>query len=224
MPVQPAFIEFQDLVHRPVEKPAVMSDHENRLVFLPQAVLQPLDHLCIQMVGGLIQQQELTAGNQGFGQGQPLSLSARELTDGLVLESKAREDGRYLEFFNGLRLRCRVGLHLLQDSFPGKYRVLRQIVHGQSLHALDLAIAALCSCKNLQQRGFAAAVCTHQADPVILVDREINVIQDIAVCPALGDVSGSQIHGIPFSGSNRVMSCIAGYDVKKAGTDPACLH
>ncbi len=224
MPVQPAFIELQDLVHRPVEKPAVMSDHENRLVFLPQAVLQPLDHLCIQMVGGLIQQQELTAGDQGLCQGQPFALSAGELTDGLVLESEAREDGRYLEFFNGLRLRCRVGLHLLQDSFPGKYRLLRQIVHGQSLHALDLAIAALCSCKNLQQRGFAAAVCTHQADPVILVDREINVIQDIAVCPALGDVSGSQIHGIPFSGSNRVMSCIAGYDVKKAGTDPACLH
>ncbi len=48
-----------DLIAHPVQKGAVVADHHQRCGLLQQVTLQPLDRLDVQVVGGLVQQQQV---------------------------------------------------------------------------------------------------------------------------------------------------------------------
>ncbi len=56
---KPAFRQFINHIRGTVQEKAVMGNHHNRLFILPHITFQPLTGLHIQMVGGLIQQQDI---------------------------------------------------------------------------------------------------------------------------------------------------------------------
>ena len=68
---QLAAIEMQDLVDRGVEQVAVVADDDHGARIVRQMVLEPQRALEIEIVGGLVQQQEIGGGEQGCGEGHP---------------------------------------------------------------------------------------------------------------------------------------------------------
>ena len=67
-----------------IEKIAVMGYGDHCTPVLLQMVLQPGDRFGIQVVGGLVQQQDVWLGQQQAGQGHPAALAARDHTDRCV--------------------------------------------------------------------------------------------------------------------------------------------
>ncbi len=61
-----------------------MSNHQQRHIGLSQVFFQPFDHCDIQMVGGLIKNEEVGFIKQHKGQGYPLTLTARKCSDRLI--------------------------------------------------------------------------------------------------------------------------------------------
>ena len=73
-------VEFEDNGTDTVEEEAVVGDHEQCLVTSIQESLKPLDHLKVEVVGGLVEDQQIGFGDQYIGQCHALLLTATELS------------------------------------------------------------------------------------------------------------------------------------------------
>ena len=60
-----------------------MGDDDHRAGILPQGLLQPLHRLGVEVVGGLVQQQQVGLFQQGHAQGHAAPLAAGKLPDGV---------------------------------------------------------------------------------------------------------------------------------------------
>ena len=79
-----AFVDFHNPVAYTVQKIPVMGDHDQCASPFFQIVLQPVCHVIVQMVGGLVQQQNVRRGEQHRNKRQALPLSAGKLACRLV--------------------------------------------------------------------------------------------------------------------------------------------
>lgn len=70
--VQPAMVDFRDFPHHPVEKVPIVGDHQDGAFIFLQIVLEPDHHPPVQVVGRLVQNEQLAGGNEGGGHGHPL--------------------------------------------------------------------------------------------------------------------------------------------------------
>ena len=77
-------INLQDLATHPIQEIAIMRHHQDTDRRTAQVILQPFRHLQIQVVGRLIQDDQLRVGDQDIRQGHPLQLPTRELFDTLI--------------------------------------------------------------------------------------------------------------------------------------------
>ena len=77
-----------------------MGDHDDTAPEAAEPLLQPLHHIGVQMVGGLIQQQHICRMNQRSTQGNPLPLTAGQGADFLVIirQSQLSQHGLRFEF------------------------------------------------------------------------------------------------------------------------------
>ena len=78
-------IHLQNLVADIVEEVAVVGDHEQRDIAAFEIVLEPLNHVDVQVVGGLIEDEHLRLADEQLGQSHALDLTTRQLGDGLVI-------------------------------------------------------------------------------------------------------------------------------------------
>src|SRR5699024_8060308 len=74
--VELALIELKDMITNPIQKIAIVSNHQQCHFRLDQVFLQPFNHLNIQMVGGLIKNEQIGLVQQHKGHGYPLALAA----------------------------------------------------------------------------------------------------------------------------------------------------
>jgi hypothetical protein len=74
-----AVAEVQDGVDRVVEQLPVVADDQSGLGVLPQPRLEPERALQVEVVGGLVQQQQVGFGEQGRGHGHAHAPAAGEL-------------------------------------------------------------------------------------------------------------------------------------------------
>src|SRR5579859_1272260 len=70
-------LEGQDVGAQAVEEPAVVADHHRAAGELLQGVFQVLQRLDVQVVGRLVEQDDVAAGGQGLGQVYAVALAAR---------------------------------------------------------------------------------------------------------------------------------------------------
>jgi hypothetical protein len=91
---QPAPVELHDPGGHPLKKRPVMGDEAERAFPVEQEILHPLDGITVEMIGRLVQQENVGVGHQGPGEERlPLS-SSREPAEGRVLvEAKVGDDG-----------------------------------------------------------------------------------------------------------------------------------
>ncbi len=80
-----AVFEMQDEFGRGVQKIAVMADDQHRAAIAPQEILQPQHAFQIEIVGGLVQQQQIGAGEQDRRQRHAHAPAAGKLGTGAQL-------------------------------------------------------------------------------------------------------------------------------------------
>ena len=68
-----------------VEEPAVVADDHGAPREAQQGLLQGPQRVDVEVVGGLVEEQDVAAGLQHLGQLDPVALAARELADLLLL-------------------------------------------------------------------------------------------------------------------------------------------
>ena len=75
---------FEDAVAHPVGEEPVVSDHEERAVAPCEISLEPFYHIEVEVVGGLVEDEQVGVGEQHVGQRHPFLLTSAELPHGLV--------------------------------------------------------------------------------------------------------------------------------------------
>ena len=82
--------DFEDLVHRDVQKIAVVRDQDEGVGIIFQILLQPVARFEIEVVGGLIEQQQIGLDQQELGQPDAHLPAAGKLLGGTVLSSREK--------------------------------------------------------------------------------------------------------------------------------------
>ena len=77
-------VYFDNLRTNTIKEITVVSHHQQAEVGTAQVVFEPFGHIKIEVVGGLIKNQEFRFGNQGVGKGDTLQLSTGQLLHFLV--------------------------------------------------------------------------------------------------------------------------------------------
>ena len=124
--------ELGDPVAHPLQEVAVVGDHDQAPGELPQVVLQPEDHVAVQVVGGLVEDEHIRRVEEDGGQGHPLPLAPGEGVHrlGKVRDPQAGEHGLGLVLQQGPGVRGEVVKDLLQHRGPRHHlRVLGEEAH-----------------------------------------------------------------------------------------------
>ena len=92
--IQLAVVYLYDFRTYPVQEITVVRHHEQTQASTVQVFLQPLGHVQVEVVGRLVQNQQVRFRNQHIGQGHPLQLSAGQVSDflGKVADFQLREN------------------------------------------------------------------------------------------------------------------------------------
>ena len=92
--VDAAAVQFHDGVAHAVKEVAVVRYHEERAAAVPQMLLQELDGVCVQVVGGLVHDVEIGLGGKHFRKRHALDFAAGEVPHGLfhIREAELRQE------------------------------------------------------------------------------------------------------------------------------------
>ena len=165
--------QFCDVVDHPLQEIAVMGHHDEPAFEAAEPILQPGHHLTVQVVGGLVQDQDVRRSQQCRSQCHALALSAGEGPH-LLLEIRQPqpvEHGLCLIFIQRPELRREMQEHLLQHGCV----ILHHRILGQKTHlhvgiaGNGAAVRLRNSGENLHEGRFSGAVDADHAGFVPLI-------------------------------------------------------
>ena len=151
-----AAVEFQNPFGRVVQKVAVVGDRYHGAGVTLQKLLQPIDRLGVQVVGGLVQQQHIGFGKQQTAQGHAALFTTRQNLDPgvpgrqaqgvggnfqlvLGIGTGAADDGLHLGLFSRELVEVGVGLTVGGVDLVQPCLGLEQSAHA-GLHAFTHAL------------------------------------------------------------------------------------
>ena len=146
------------------EEAAIVADDDQRRAAAVELAFQPFDGRKIEMVGGLVQQQDVGRGRQYARQRRAAGLAAGELHRLFVAAKREllQEIARLIAVVARAETGFDIGKRCRRAS---EIRLLRQIADGRArLHEAAAAIGFDYACRDLQQRRLARAVAPDQAD------------------------------------------------------------
>ena len=162
---------------------------------LGQKLLQPEDGVDIQVVGGLVQQQNVGVADQGPGQQHPpLGAAGEGLEQRLAIQIQPVQHPLHLLFMLPLLSSdCRMGMlgHHLEDR-PDNPRgdILGDQRHPQALTADQLApLGWQFTGYQFQEGGFTGAVPAQQAEPVSRFDLQGDAVKQGRAAKGQGDIT-----------------------------------
>ncbi len=154
-----------------VEKPAVVARHHDAARELEQRVFERAQGFHIEVVGRLIEQQHIAAGNQGLGQMQPPALPAGELAHDFLLIAALEIEPPAVGTRGHLELAHVENVQPVGNRFPHRLVVGQRLAALVFVHQLDrgadddLARFGLVLARNhAKQRGLARTVGADDAD------------------------------------------------------------
>ena len=171
--------------HRVEEPPVVRHDDHAALVRRPAAVDvlgEPLDALDVQVVGRLVEEQDVPVADQ-----QPRECHTATLPTGQLVDADVPRDVRDETADDVADLRVTGPLVLLEVADDGAADgralgqdvALVQVADGQPAAVRDAAAVGLEALGQQREEGrLAVAVPADDADPVTLVDAEGDVVED----------------------------------------------
>jgi hypothetical protein len=201
---QQAAIELDDAGRHAIEECAVMRDHDRR-ARLGDQLLHQRDAVEVEVVGRLVEEQEVRCQRQREGQRRALLLPARcGLRGGCLVEPEA------MQVFDEPRLRApAVALvlnrfelaanreALAQRRGAGQLRLLFDQHDRESVARLHLPVVELTLARDdLQQRRLARAVPADEADALPFARDEVGAVeQRMEPERELGVLQGHERHG-----------------------------
>ena len=147
------FVNLYDPVADPIQKIPVVG-HHHQCSFTPdQRLFQPQDHIAVQMVGRLIQQQNIAGCHQCCSQCHFLFLSAGQMVDHFIFIQKSHliQHGLAVTCDTPFIILCLIGSHyiIIDGHALWKFRILWQITHIHLVAAHHFSLIWLLhSCKN----------------------------------------------------------------------------
>ena len=187
--VDGAVVEFQNRIAHLVQEESVVRNHEDGLVATVQITLQPFYHLQIQVVGRLIQHQEVGFRNQHISQRHSLLLSAAELSHRLFQVGNVQLGENLFCLQHLLRIILMIEACLQHTFLRIKLRRLLQIAHLQVASVDDVsALVALFIHQHRHECRLSRAVSRHESHFLSFSDREGNIIKKNLCTKAFGEV------------------------------------
>ena len=190
--VEAAAVQLRDARANAVKEVAVVRDHHQRAAVVRETILQPGDGRRVDVVGRLVQQQQIHRTDQRRRQRDALFLSAGERAHVRVevRDAQLHQQRPRLILVRRAHVLRGAGKHLHdRRARLAVIRHLWQIGDAQpaSLHD-GAAVRLLQAVQQLEQRRFARAVDAHHADVVVLADVERGVGDQLFERVALLDV------------------------------------
>src|SRR3954468_6786642 len=212
-----AAIELEDPAGDVVEEVAVVGDDQDGAGIIAQVAFEPIDGFGIEMVRGLVEQQQLGLLEQQPAERDSAALAARQLLHVAVVRRTAQRVHRLVDL--GVEIPKPLGLDLVLQ-LGHLVGVLVRVVHGEFVvaiedrllrrhslhHVLAHALARIELWLLLQipyaralghpalagellvdaghdakQRRFAGAVDAEHADLGVGIERQVDILQDLAV-------------------------------------------
>ena len=161
-----------------------MRDDHERGAAGEQVLGEPADALDVEVVGGLVEDQEVEVLHERRAQGDPLALAAREPVDRgveapVAAGTEALDDRAAAGVRGPLVVGDRPAEHGVADGRPGQLRLLADQRHLQPADgAATAAVGRQRPGQHLDQRGLPAAVAADDADAVAGVDAEGHAVED----------------------------------------------
>ena len=212
--------KLYDAVADAVEEVAVVRHHQQgHRPAAVQVVLQPLHHLQVEVVGRLVEYQQLRVVDQHVCQCQAFLLPTTQLSHLLfeVCDVQAAQDACQLRTVGQhllpvLRLihhpfvaTAHAAANLPHRDVRWELRVLAEVFHPQVVAPHDGAfVLPLDAHDDVQQRRLAAAVAGYEADAVTLTDAQRKVLEKHQVAERLGKIINLEVadsHIIQTSGA-----------------------
>ena len=172
-----AAIEPRRAARQVRQEPPVMADQDQRAAAAAEFAFQPFDGGEIEMVGRLVEQQDIGRRRQHARQCGAAGLAAGHLRR-IFIAAKAellQEIARLIAIVAG----AKSGLDIGQGGgITGEIRLLRQIADGRArLHEAAAAVGLDQTCGDLQQRRFPGPVAADQGDPLARGHRQFDAGQ-----------------------------------------------
>ena len=180
-------IDAVQLEHAPrdvLQEIAVVADDDERLRLAFQERLEPENGVDVEMIGGLIEQQDVGLQRQLARDGQALAPAAGQGIGGertvgeAGLTERAADPRRRFVFVERGRAAQRVGQDVLDRHAGREDGVLRDVADANALaHGARAGVGLLDAGENLQQRRFPRTIRPHQSDVIALRDGEAEVLE-----------------------------------------------
>ena len=199
-----AVVEFHDDVAHAVEEVTVVGYHEEGAAGAAEIILEVFDGVNVEVVGGLVEDQEIGFCGQYLRDGHAFDLSAGEffhLLLGTQSEFGEDADDAVLVFEAAFRVERReerraAGKHLFeQRGFRVEVIVLLEESDPDFLEELDLpaGIGFVLAGQDAHERGLAGAVGGDQGNLVAFVHIEADMVEQHFRPVGLGDVLDLQV-------------------------------
>ena len=171
-------VEFEDDGAYTVEEEPVVGDHQQRLIAPAKETLQPLDHLKVEVVRRLVEDQQVGLGDEHVGQCHALLLSARELSHRLlqVADLQLGEDLLGFQHLLLISLMIEAGI---EDTLGGiEDGRLFEHTHPQVTTEDDVSrVVTLHTGEDGKQRRLARTVLRDQSHLLPFSDGEADVVE-----------------------------------------------
>ena len=140
--LQALMVQFPDAVDHPVEEVAVVGNDQECFAEMAQEAFQPRQSLEVQVVGGLVKDEQVRLGEQGAGQGGPSAFTAAGGIRRSVQRAGREADSGGHPFQAALVIVAAPGLELVQQGgivFGGKVIPAVPVAAEEREAGLDLA-------------------------------------------------------------------------------------
>ena len=184
---QQAAVEFDDARHHTVEEGAVMGNNDRGFdLALDQQVFEQRDAGDVEMVGRLIQQQQVGLHGEGqrqcsafaFAAGGGLRRTRFIQTEAVQVFEQPRVSTPAFAFVMHVFEPAARGQAGVQILGVGQQRFLFNRHHAQSVLAADFAVVERATAgDDAEQRGFAGAVAADEADAFAVMDGQVGTVE-----------------------------------------------
>ena len=189
-----AIAELVEHIGEPLEEIAVVGNQDECARVLEERVFEDILRIHVEMVGGLVEYQEIGGSEEEFGEGETCLLATGEhlhlLVDVLLVEEETAED---VADFGADVAECDV-VDGLEDRLFGveHSRLILCIVAHLDIgaEAERAGIVAEFADEDASERGFALAVLAHESDFRAGGDEHIDMVEDLMVAKSLAEVVG----------------------------------
>ena len=174
--------DLDDPCRQPLDEVAVVADEDQRAAVVHQRVEQHVLRVQIEVVGRLVEQQQVGRPQEHAGDGQPRALAAGQHT-GLLVDVVARKqeaaqdvpDCRHHVHRRAARERLVDGQHRVE----ARRLVLREVLGHDLVAQMPFsAVGRLFSREHAHQRRLAGAVGADKRNPIAALDVQRQVVED----------------------------------------------